>query len=148
MKISVGIDVSKKNLDVYINNCKKRIVIWNNKKDLKNLAKELQSLENCLVVLESTGSYHKLAWKELDKKGIPVSIVNPKRIRDFGKSLGRLAKTDKLDSELISKFGEIMEVTPTAYCSEEEEELQDYLSRRDQRWYQWRRIVWRRLVSD
>ena len=44
----------------------------------------------------------------------------------------RLAKTEKLDSELISKFGKIMEVTPTAYCSEEEDELQDYLSRRDQ----------------
>ena len=85
-----------------------------------------------IAVLESTGIYHRLAWKILDKNGVSVSIVNPKRIRDFAKSMGILAKTDKLDSQTIAKYGEVVDLKPMAYYSEKEEELQGLLHRREQ----------------
>ena len=59
-----------------------------------------------LVVSESTGGLERAAAGMLQEAEIPTAVVNPRRIRDFAKATGRLAKTDALDAEVLARFAE------------------------------------------
>ena len=59
-----------------------------------------------LVVLEATGGYERAAVAALSLKGLPVCLVNPKRVRDFAGALGRLAKTDAIDAGVLAEFAD------------------------------------------
>ena len=61
-----------------------------------------------------------------------VKRMNPRQIRDFAKSIGRLAKTDKLDAEVLAQFSETIRPEPRPLRDEGEEELRDLLARRRQ----------------
>lgn len=106
----VGIDVSKKKLDICllttgINGKRKTKVIENNHHSVKTLIEWLHkqkcSLKAVKIVLESTGIYHEQLCNELYDIGVHVSIVNPYRIREFAKGMGILTKTDKVDSFVL-----------------------------------------------
>jgi transposase len=64
------------------------------------------ALAPTLIVLEATGGYERLATATLTLAGLPVVVVNPRQVREFGKAIGRLAKTDRLDAALIALFAE------------------------------------------
>jgi transposase len=59
-----------------------------------------------LIVMEATGGYQALAAATLAEAGYPPAVVNPRQVRDFGKSSGRLAKNDRLDADLLALFAE------------------------------------------
>lgn len=61
-----------------------------------------------MVVLESTGGLELAAATSLLEAALPVAVVNPRRVRDFAKALGRLAKTDPIDAELLAKFAQLV----------------------------------------
>ena len=106
--IIVGIDVSKPYVDFFVLNSKanrsgrrpRRV------RELIALAAELATLEPQLVVLEATGGLETAVWAALEAAGLRVAVVNPKRVRDFARSLGLLAKTDRLDARVLALFGE------------------------------------------
>jgi transposase len=56
--------------------------------------------------MEATGGYEQPLAAFLQTRGIDVSIVNPKRVRDYAKALGRLAKTDTIDAHVIRLFAD------------------------------------------
>jgi len=85
-----------------------------------------------LVTAEATGGYERGLHHALTGAGIPVAIVNPKRIRDFGKALGQLAKTDKLDARLIARYGQTFNPRPTPVPSPARQILRDWLPFRTQ----------------
>lgn len=122
-KIYIGIDVSKKYLDIKIGRSGKALRITNEKGSVIKLVKEQELGAEHHVVMESTGGYERLAYKLLHSKGVKVSVVNPSRIKNFGKSLGRVAKTDKLDAGMMQEFGERMEPAVSIPVSEKMEEL-------------------------
>jgi transposase len=62
-------------------------------------------------VLEATGGYELALVGALTTAGLPLVVVNPRQVRDFAKATGQLAKTDRLDAELLAVFGE--RVRPT-----------------------------------
>ena len=128
----IGIDVSKEKLDVYIRPDKKHFVVENKPSSLVKLAKELQQVKPELVAMESTGGYEKKLVKELVKAGVKTSLVNPKLIKDFGKSGGARAKTDKLDSAVIAHYAEVHRPTEVILASEEDEALGALVTRRRQ----------------
>ena len=66
-----------------------------------------------LVVMEASGGYERSAWSTLAAKAVPVAVVNPKRVRDFGRALGLLAKTDQLDARVLADFGRRVEPPAT-----------------------------------
>jgi transposase len=57
-----------------------------------------------LVVLEATGGLEAPLVDALEAAGVPVALVNPRRVRDFARATGRLAKTDALDAQVLAQF--------------------------------------------
>jgi transposase len=72
---------------------------------LAALVAAVQAQPVTLVVLEATGGYEAPVVAALASAGVPVAVVNPRQVRDFAKALGRLAKTDRLDAQVLALFG-------------------------------------------
>jgi transposase len=68
----------------------------------------LKPLDVALVVMEATGGYEAALACALQAAGLPVAIVNPRQARDFAKSMGRLAKTDRIDARMLAEFAAVL----------------------------------------
>lgn len=131
-KFYVGIDVSKATLDVTISKSTSILQFSNDQDGLKELIKILPSKKYSLIVLEATGGYEKLTATYLRRKKFNVAVVNAKRVRDFAKASGKLAKTDNIDAKVIMMFGRAFNPTPQVLASEEEDTRQQSINRRAQ----------------
>jgi transposase len=131
-RIYAGIDVSKDNLDVAINGDNMHLRIANNQVGITKLIAMLKERSPELVVLEATGGYEIHVAAELGIAGIPAAVVNPRQIRDFAKSVGMLAKTDKLDAMIIARFAATVRPEARPMPDGEAQELNAILSRRRQ----------------
>lgn len=110
----VGIDVSKDRLDIAVQPDE---VIWdtaNTESAFVELIARLQELQPTLIVVEATGGLEQPVVAALAEVGLPVAVINPRRARDFARATGRLAKTDKIDANMLAAFGEAVrpEVRP------------------------------------
>lgn len=103
--IFVGIDVSKAVLDVNVLPAGERWQAAQDEKAIQVLVTRLGRLRPELIVLEATGGLEMPVASALSVAGLPGAIVNPRQVRDFAKALGRLAKTDGLDAEMLAPFG-------------------------------------------
>src|SRR6266496_1464096 len=102
-EIFAGIDVSKNWLDVAVHEQEEAAFrTSNDEAGIASLVKRLKKLKPTLIVLEPTGGFEMLVIAELTHAGLPVVAINAKRIRDFARATGRLAKTDKLDAKMRS----------------------------------------------
>ena len=128
----VGIDISKATLDVAIWQSDQYRKFSNDAKGIQELMAWLSELAPILIVLEATGGYERLIVAELVLAGLPVAVVNPKRVRDFARSTGLLAKTDKLDAHVLAHFAAAVRPAVRPLHSEEEERLAALVSRRRQ----------------
>ncbi|MGB3797728.1 MAG: IS110 family transposase [Alteraurantiacibacter sp.] len=113
-----GIDVSKGYLDVCLRPSRDRFRVKNNTAGLKELRDRCLASSAGLVVMEATGRYHRAAHACLHEAGIPVAVINPYRTRRFADVLGRLAKTDEIDAEVLAEFAAVMKPAPTEPPSE------------------------------
>lgn len=129
---NVGIDVSKDKLDIFIRPDKRYFFRENAPASINKLSKELKKLNPDLVAMESTGGYEKQLVKALVKAGIKTAVVNPKLIKDFAKSGGARAKTDKLDAAVIAHYAEVYKPKEVVLASESEQELDELVTRRRQ----------------
>ena len=85
-----------------------------------------------LIVMEATGGLETPLRQALNQAGLPVAIVNPRRIRDFSRSMGILAKTDKLDAKVMAFFAAKIEPSPHPPLDKVSQKLENLLSRRNQ----------------
>lgn len=131
-KIFVGIDVSKAWLDVGVHEQPEGWRVSNDEAGISGLVKRLKKLKPKLIVLEPTGGFEMLVVAELSQAGLPVAVVNAKRVRDFAKSTGQLAKTDKLDARVLAHFAAAVRPEVRSLRTEEEEQLTALLTRRRQ----------------
>ena len=129
---SVGIDVSKLKLDVYLLPDKKYFTVSNDKKGFQKLIGILKGNNTRLIVLEATGGYELLCAYALLEANLPVSIINPKRIRRFAGAKDLNCKTDKIDAKLIAEFAHIMRPEQRELLSKELRELKELVARRTQ----------------
>jgi transposase len=104
--VFVGIDVSKKKLDVAVRPNGQLWSVSNDEAGIASLCKQLQALKPQTIVLEATGGLELPAASALAAQGLPVVIINPHQVRQFAGALNRQAKTDALDAELIARFAE------------------------------------------
>jgi transposase len=102
----VGIDVSKRQLDVVTRPEARRFTVTNDSAGIRKLVRQLHRLTPALIVLEATGGFETLAVSMLCAERLPVVLVNPRQVRDFARATGQLAKTDALDAEVIARFAE------------------------------------------
>ena len=130
--IFVGIDVSKAHLDVAV---RPDGIEWrspNTDTGAREAANKLKDLDPDLVVLEATGGMEIPAASALAVLGVPIAVVNPRQVRDFAKSTGRLAKTDALDARVLAHFAEAVRPEPRPLPDEQARQLSALLSRRRQ----------------
>jgi transposase len=127
----VGIDVSAATLDVAVQDGAVTQVP-NETAGIAALVSELQAAPPTLVVLEATGAYHRSVTSALVAAGLPVAVVNPRQVRDFARSTGQLAKTDRLDAVLLARFAATVRPTPRPVPDEATLELAALLERRRQ----------------
>jgi len=130
--IYVGIDVSKDKLDVAVLGKNLDYQVSNLEKGIAELVDQMQVLEPALIVVEATGGYQRAVVDAMFRSGLAVAVVNPSRVRQFARACGLLAKTDKLDAQILAVFGE--RVKPRLYKGkdEKERELSGLLVRRRQ----------------
>lgn len=128
----IGIDVSKAQLDCCVGRDNRLFRINNTTHAIKaKLLKLQEELPKLFLVVESTGKYHALVFRVATELSIPIAIVNPKRIRDFAKGVGQLAKTDSIDARIIARYALTVEVAPTPAPSKELETLRSLVARRN-----------------
>jgi transposase len=128
----VGIDVAKERLDVAVLGERQGEQVSNTKDGIAQLVEQMQALQPELIVVEATAGYQCAVVDALLHAGLCVAVVNPARVRQFGRACGLLAKTDKLDAQLLAVFGQ--RVQPKRYegKSEAEKQLSALLVRRKQ----------------
>jgi len=131
-EINVGIDTSSKQLDIYVRPNGQFFTVPNNKDSIKTLVKQLQTLKPNRVLIESTGRLELDFVCAAHKAGLPIVVCNPSHIRNFAKSSGQLAKTDKLDAQIIAHFGEAMKPKLSSIKPDKLRAISDLLTVRTQ----------------
>lgn len=127
----IGVDVAKLKLDIVFED--QYWTIENNKTAFKQfLSSNDLFKENSLFVMEATGGYERPFEQYLLSNDFLVAVVNPKRVRDHARSLGKLAKNDRIDAAVIRDFAMTRKVIYSEKKSPRELRLQALLRRRQQ----------------
>ena len=128
----VGIDVAKAELVVSLLPSAERFTVDNEERGVRTLVERLRSDTPTLIVLEATGGYELLAVAALAAAALPVVVVNPRQVRDFAKATGQLAKTDRIDADILARFADVVRPAVRAIPDAEAQELEALLTRRRQ----------------
>ena len=131
-QIFIGIDVSKDRLDVHLRPTDEAFAVARDGEGLENLIDRLRVLGPALVVLEATGGFEVTVAASLAAAGVPLTVVNPRQIRDFARATGQLAKTDALDAKVIARFAEAVRPAPRPLPDEQARALAELVARRRQ----------------
>lgn len=131
-QLFVGIDVSAKRLDVAVLPAGTHFTVAHTDEGIVSLVRRLQELGPHIVVLEATGGYEIPVAYAMSEAGLPVVIMNPKCLRHFAKSTGKLAKTDKLDARVLAHYAQAIQPPVRPLKDSEQMELATLMSRRRQ----------------
>jgi transposase len=128
---SVGIDVSQETLDVATTDAQ----AWQVKhhpRAMAALVRRLSKLQPVRIIVESTGRLQEDLVVALMEAQLPVVVVNPRQVRHFARATGALAKTDRLDAQLLARFGEAVKPPLRSLPDEATRELAALVGRRRQ----------------
>lgn len=128
----VGIDVSKAQLDIAVYPAGESWTTANDAAGLTALVLRLQQVRPTLIVLEATGGWEIPIAGALAAAGLPVAVVNPRQVRAFAKATGQLAKTDRLDAQVLAQFAAAVHPAPRPLPDAATQELAALLTRRRQ----------------
>lgn len=130
--INVGVDVGKETLDICIH---EKAIHWqepNTPEGVRALLNRLAHYKVERLVVEATGRYQFLLAEQAYLKDIPVCIMKPLSIRRYAGAIDRLAKTDKIDAQVIAEFAAVIKPRPTPAKSKKLILIKDLLVRRRQ----------------
>ena len=130
--VHVGIDVSKATLDVAIEPTHEHWQVANDERGIPQLVERLGQLRPERIVLEATGGYELAVLAALGCADLPAVAVNPRQVRDFAKAIGRLAKTDALDAQVLAQFAAVVKPALRPLPDAATRELAGLLARRRQ----------------
>ena len=130
VKRFVGIDVAKVQLDVFIGPAGAAFSVANDEIGIRQLLKQLRPVD--FVILEATGGLEVPVASALATAGIAVAVVNPRQVRDFARATGQLAKTDRLDAEVLARFGDAVKPQVRALRDAQAQALEALVNRRRQ----------------
>lgn len=133
MEITVGIDVSKAQLDVHVHPAGESFAVGNDEAGVAELAGRLSRLDGLVCVgLEASGRYERLAVAELTAAKLPVVVLNPAQVRAYAHALGQRAKTDPIDARVIALFVEAVRPEQRQLVDARTDELAALMTRRRQ----------------
>lgn len=128
----VGIDVSRDALSVAVLPGGQSKEFPNTDGGQNDLVGFLQTMDVALVVVEASGGLERAVARSLTQASIPVAVVNPRQVRDYAKAMGRLAKTDTIDAQVLAQFAEAVRPEPRPLANDKTQELAALVSRREQ----------------
>ena len=129
----IGIDVSKDWVDVAVRSTGDTWWVNQDQEGIDTLVIRVAIPEaSARVVMEATGGYEMPLSTALAAAGIPVAVVNPRQVREFARSQGKLAKTDRIDAAVIAHFGEVSDVVAQPLVPAAARELEALVTRRRQ----------------
>ena len=131
-EVFIGVDVSKKQLDVAVWGSSKYWQLSNDGNGILELVAQLIESAPTLIVLEASGGWEMSLVAELAFAKLPVAVVNPTRVRAFAKATGQLAKTDKLDAGMLAWFAQAVRPEVRPLRNEQEAYLTALIGRRRQ----------------
>lgn len=138
MPVAVGIDVAKDTLDVAVGVEQSSFTVSNGPSGFDELLTRVAAVRVAVVVMEATGGWEAAAACALQARGYAVAVVNPRQARDFARSMGQLAKTDRIDARVLAQLGEVIERHPDRakfvkeLPNEQQQELAALVTRRAQ----------------
>lgn len=132
MENYIGIDIAKHSFDVHHTADKRDAHFKNTDIHIKTFTERLAETDPTLIVMEATGGYERALAKELHATGMPVVVANPKRIRDFAKAVGQLAKTDKIDARIIARYAATIKPEAQTPIDNKSLEIKELTVRRQQ----------------
>jgi transposase len=128
----VGIDVAKAHLDLAVHQQGKPWRVANNSAGIAATVTRLTAMAPTRVALEATGPYHLPLAHALQAAGLPVIVTNPRQVREFAKSQGHLAKTDRLDARVLAHFAAATTLTPRPLPDAPTRTLRQLVARRSE----------------
>jgi len=123
----VGVDVAKRTLDVHCLPSNERKQFANNQNGIQEMIAWLAGKKIQVIVCEATGGYEQPMLIALAEAGLPVNAVNPVRVRDYAKSCGVFAKTDRIDAKIIAQFADERSLEAREIADEKLREMQAFL---------------------
>jgi transposase len=126
----VGIDVAKATLVICHRPEERLWTVPNTPAGHQQLLAELQTLAPERIVLEASGGYERPLWRLLGRAGLPVVRVQPRRIKALARALGREAKTDALDANLLAEAARLLELPPSTVPAPAIDTLRDLVDLR------------------
>jgi len=132
MRNCIGIDVAKLKFDVHCLHARLDRQMDNSTEGIHQCVLLCREQKPELIVMEATGGYELALASTLQAEGFAVAVVNPRRIRDFARAMGQIAKTDKIDARTIARFAATLEPMPTEQINENTQKLKALVARRSQ----------------
>ncbi|TKB93366.1 MAG: IS110 family transposase [Nitrospira sp.] len=129
--IFVGMDVSQDTVDVAVQPGT-AFQVTNDESGVAEAVTQLQAVHPTLIVLEATGGLEVPLAGALAAAGLPVVVINPRQVRDFARATGQLAKTDRLDAQILARFAEAIRPPVRPVPDEQTQALAALVARRRQ----------------
>jgi len=130
--VFVGVDVSKAELVTALRPSDEVWTVPNDEAGVQELLRRLRLHRPTLVVIEATGGYERGIVAALASAGVPLVVANPRQVRDFARSTGQLAKTDRIDARILALFAERVRPEPRPLPDAATRTLDALLTRRRQ----------------
>lgn len=129
----VGVDVSKGTLDFTVGDHNHTRSIKNTEEQIvSKLIKSIKNPKTTIVVMEATGGYEERLVKLLHEHSIALAVLNPRRVRDFAAGIGKDAKTDPIDAQVIAFYGQVVKPAAQMAKSAKDQKLKALVERRRQ----------------
>ena len=128
--VHAGLDIAKASLQLHLHS--KSYDLPNTPAGHAQLLKHLAASPGAHVICEATGGYERAVVAALHAAALPVSVINPARVRQFARASGQLAKTDPIDATVLTAFGQAFAPEATAARTQVEIKLAALVTRRAQ----------------
>jgi len=128
-RVICGVDISSSSLEVRIGRNGASASFPNSPEGTSALAEFCFTQQVELVAMEATGGYEQQAFAQLSERGLGVAILNPRAVRKFAESMGRLEKTDAIDAGMIAWYAEVKQSQPMCLAPRTQQHLRALVTR-------------------
>ena len=132
MNTAIGIDVSKHFFDLAVSSKSGATRFDYSPAGLRSAARAIAAAGPELIAMEASGGYERRLAAFLREISLPVAVVNPRRIRDFARAAGCLAKNDRIDAEIVAHYAAVLQPAPQPAAAPQAVQLKALNARRRQ----------------
>lgn len=131
-KAYVGVDVSQESLDMVEYPTGEIRRFGNDDAGIAKATTWLTEVNPAIIVMEATGGMEVSLYVTLQEANLPAAVINPRQIRDFAKSMGILAKTDKVDAKVLARYAATIQPEARPSPDEKARQFKTLVTRRRQ----------------